>query len=272
MSKSKGKGKVSAKATRPSRTRHRTSATEIAQGHQGTMRPWEVSTIRMTGFPYEVVDPAGWWNEVSGDKPESIQTIPKTGEIKAEGTWRDQHLVLASQVDRIEWALLPVFPRLTLGTFDEVVDSFQELLANWWPVCPRLQRIAFGADLVLPATDRDTAYHTVNDMMTVVKVDPQMRDFTYRVNRPRTVTFDQLDVEINRLASWAVIIVMIMRASRASPAFEPVPGTEQVACRLQLDINTAPELDLDVEPMRLPDLFRVLVAQGREIAERGDIK
>jgi hypothetical protein len=45
-----------------------------------------------------------------------------------------------------------------------------------------------------------------------------------------------------------------------------------VACRLELDINTAPDFGGVLPADRLEALLKEMVAFGREIAEKGDLR
>ncbi len=80
------------------------------------------------------------------------------------------------------------------------------------------------------------------------------------------------DLKINRLTKWSVaghvsaqveLSAQHVRYSRdEEPAF---------ACRLELDINTSPELQGDLPKEKLPVILREMVNLGPEITKQGDI-
>jgi hypothetical protein len=99
-------------------------------------------------------------------------------------------------------------------------------------------------------------------------------DFLYRINRPRPSTSLGDGTAINRLATWAVIHVVELRVavSGGGAGAEAVSrqGEPFIACRLELDINTAAARSGTLPRESLDALLAELGNLAVEIAVEGD--
>jgi len=79
-------------------------------------------------------------------------------------------------------------------------------------------------------------------------------------------------MRMNRLSKWSVqvaqrVTVTVDQGGIAGQAFG-----EEVACRLELDINTSPDFSEVLPRQQLGPLLHELTELGREVAQKGDVK
>ena len=155
-------------------------------------------------------------------------------------------------------------------------EKFRKIMKKWLKQSPRLNRLAFGAVLLLPVEIKEDGYRKLDRFLPSVKINAEKsRDFSYRINRRRSSQSGIEGLEINRLSSWALITISGVKIELA--ADEPSKsrvlnlGEPMLACRLNLDINTDLEFRRGLKKSMLPGLFDELVELGNEIATKGDI-
>jgi hypothetical protein len=251
-------------------------------GNLPPLDAWQAETMRVTVFPTEVVpvEPSVWWDEVVGVPPETVVARPKVGQFQARGDFEGRQLILQVQPGRVEWILGPlakaaddeesVLP--SLGPFPEVLQSLSKVVVPWLPQAPALQRFAFGAIVMQPVNTVHAGYALLQKYLgSYVRLDPESSDFFYQINRRRpSRTIAAL--HLNRLTKWSVQTVrrMTMTLGAEGGAVTRALG-EDAACRLELDINTAPDFAGVLPAEQLTALLKELTDLGREIAQRGDI-
>jgi len=236
---------------------------------------WEVERLRLTGFPVLAPPLEGttWWNDLVGDDPETRVAHPKKGELLEQGEYEGNQLTLKVTRSRIDWFLSTkeVLTNLpTIGVFDEKCDEFVTLVSRWLELDtgPSLTRLAFGAVLLHPAKNRVEGYTKIQPYLHRVTLEPEeSSDFLYQINRPREAEVAISGLQINRLSKWSVGRIKLFTVDAAGIQ-NPV---EQYVCRLELDINTAPDLNGELPRSDLVSVYNELVVLGREIAEQGDI-
>jgi hypothetical protein len=240
---------------------------------------WGVETIRVTGFPISTsTGDTEWWGKLISESPETKISRPKEGIYRDEGPFENGKLVLSVQPMRIDWLytvniqeseVLPV-----LGSFHVVQDHFLDIVRRWLKICNPIKRLAFGVILVHPVASREEGYKAISHYLPNVQLDVvNSSDFLYQINRPRISQTSDVPIIINRLSKWLVAKVQRLHidlsvAEKVSPSILPYEGLH--ACRLELDINTSPEVD-QLPGEKMVPLFDELVSLAREIAEKGDI-
>ncbi len=107
----------------------------------------------------------------------------------------------------------------------------------------------------------------LTELLPALKIDMDMHDLLYRVNRRRHSRTIE-GVELNRLSTWSIASILEIRVE--------VQGSERVestvtgnVCRLELDVNTAPQPTQRIDD--LAGIFEELVDLGNEIAAKGDV-
>jgi hypothetical protein len=138
---------------------------------------------------------------------------------------------------------------------------------------PAVTRLAFGAVIVYPVQDRETGYQVLNPYLPSVDVDPDGAfDFLYQINRPRDSSTGIESLRVNRLSRWSVVQqVYTTFELGARPGRVLALSPQQLACRLELDINTTSDFSGILPADKLPDLFQELVDLGEEIIAKGEL-
>jgi len=241
---------------------------------------WQVESMRVTAFPAEVVPLVrlSWWDDVVGSPPEIVISRPKTGQYQAQGDFEGRRLALQIQPGRIEWRTTPV-PKaaeddiLLLGPLPEVLISLSKVVAAWLPQAPALVRLTFGVVVVQPVENVRTGYALLQKYLPCVRLDldAAVSDFLFQINRPRPST-THVGFRMNRLTKWSVQIAQRVIVTLETGGIATRTLGEQTACRLELDINTAPDIETPLPAEQLGALLRELSDLGREIAQRGDVQ
>lgn len=239
---------------------------------------WEAEQLRITTFhPFdmEMGVLAGWWESVTGDKPEQQVDRPREGIREMFGLFHDKRLVLASQPGRVNVLLLPPDPPLdqevdglpTLGPLASALDALHSLRASWLDQELPVTRLAFGAVLVKSVPDLPSGHRVISQFLPFNLDESNVSDFFYQINRPRDSRDAQM--RINRLTRWSVA-----QGGTVSFAIGPNEVTRsysgaQYACRLELDVNTQADRTTPINDKI--SLFEEMVGYGMEIAQNGDI-
>lgn len=233
---------------------------------------WEIQHLRATAFtltPPSPTEPENWWLQATGQQAEETQSRPREGVRRQNGSFKDKHLVLNSQPDRIDWELEDLSP--PMPDLWETAEPFFEIVVDWLQKCPPLNRLALGATLAKLVSNRQEGYEEIALLIPSVKLDPQnSSDFFYQINRPRLSATDD-SIKINRLCKWSVLQFRAIQieVNLENPTSRIVPEQSRHACRLEMDINTSPD---NKEILDHPDaIFHEMISLGNEISEEGDI-
>lgn len=251
------------------------------------MRQWLVETVRATIFPAPgaTFDVATWWHQATGRDPESRTEKPATREHVEEGSFDGASdgvrlVLIKNPLGIIQWQLNLLVPTeppsdvLHVGPLVEVQPRFSEMLRRWFPSCPPASRIAFGAVVLLPVSGHREGYERLGSLLRrSVNVDPEgSSDFLYRINRQRqSAAFDRDRLRINRLSTWTVLKMSTMVASAGAAGRPGRIIEERYACRVELDINTAPTYDGVFQSEAAALVFEELEQMGLQILAEGDI-
>jgi hypothetical protein len=135
---------------------------------------------------------------------------------------------------------LPAEPQfISVGRWEQARDTILALAHSWieknkFPVV----RLAFGAVLVCPASDRKNAYETLKGLIPTVKVDAdRMHELSYRVNWP-TTSEARPKLIINRITNWSVIAVAYTNVQVPGSPVGPTSIPQLHGVRLEIDNNT----------------------------------
>lgn len=257
---------------------------EIKALERMPLSAWQVEGLRMTVF----LSPAAqvpaiqtWWENLVGEPPETQNTLPRQKVWREEGPFERGKLAVTVQLPRrIDWHYLATddsgwgqqgLP--TLGTFPEVITSFSQLMIRWFQsdACSSVQRLAFGSTLVQPVDNRQSGYQQIAAYLPHFSLNLEgASDFFLQINRPRPSTSGIPNLRVNRLSKWSVSMWTITEIP-ATPEMELRVRQGGALCRLELDINTAPDFPGDLPRERLSQIFEELVSLGQEIAREGDI-
>jgi hypothetical protein len=244
---------------------------------------WFSQVLRFTAFPTPdaQLGDVTWWLELTGGQPETRTSQPRRGALQEEGSLQRGVLTLKIEPLRIDWLMgqstetiiqedtLPV-----LGRFTDTLPEFTHLMRRWLalPSIPPMSRLALGAILLQPVDTREEGYRRLRSYLNAVQVDPESSsDLLYQINRARPSRTEIPDLRINRLSKWSVALT-IRRAITAGLGGVSIATAEEIrACRLELDVNTAPDYVGQIPRDRLVELLDEFVSLGTEIVQEGDI-
>jgi hypothetical protein len=186
----------------------------------------------------------------------------------------------------VDWVLRPetseqeeVPAVLTTGSLRESLGALLPLVQKWFGLdsCPVAKRLALGAVLLRPVDSRQEGYERLGPYLKdAVKLDPNgSSDFRYTINRWRSSKVVP-DLRMNRLTTWFVWVwrpvkLTVRVRPDAEVSREQEAGEQQMACRLDLDVNTAPEFEGVFDPPRQGELLQELCELTEEIAAKGDV-
>ena len=253
---------------------------------QGDMMPesnpndWKVEGLRHSTFVREplTIPDFSPWQSLLGTPPTERSTKPMEQLVKEEGSYLDGWLSVEARTKRIDWRLglnpgnipqsLPV-----IGAYNEIQKNFLSLMKKWSSTCPPTHRLAYGAVLLLSRDSLQDVYSTLNDFLNDVTIDPMnTRDFMYRINKRRTSKRSGPPIQINRLSTWSLVEISridIDISSRKTITVGDVADGK--LCRLELDINTAPEYQGPISSEEAVMLTEELFDLAAEIATKGDV-
>lgn len=245
---------------------------------------WQSELLRLTVFPSpsNAKVNSSWWSELLGQAPDTEVSRPRLGTTRVEGPFGNGKLVLDIKPTRIDWLFVPInleddevgeFP--TIGLFDKALPLFSELMNRWFGLesCPVVQRLAFGAVLVQPVSDRKVGYQRIAQYLSSVQLDTDnSHDFAYQINRPRlSQSSIAANLRVNRLMKWSVVALSVKQVSMDGESLIVQAEKPAFACRLELDINTTQDFSGEITRYQMPQLFEELLSLGQEIAANGDI-
>jgi hypothetical protein len=245
---------------------------------------WQVEILRLTAFPqstFQLKD-LDLWSQVTGQPPAEKITRIRLGAQRELGPILGGILITDLQPNRIDWVLTSAEEReptetgfSTIAAFSELLPPFVELMIKWLnsSSCPSLQRLAFGAVLIIPIDTKDEGYHKLSTYLPGVQLDPKDSfDFLYQINRPRKSVSKTEGLFINRLSKWSVSKVQRLQLS-VRPTSDVLSSNipPYFACRLEVDINTSQDFKGPLPQRLLPNIFQELADLARQIAEKGDI-
>ena len=244
---------------------------------------WNAETLRLTAFhsPTVPINSAAWWNDVGGRPPDTSVSRLKDIIRQEEGTLENGKLVMQIQSGRVDWVYTvvdesdhPPEEIPTIGPFSKTMPIFSALMDKWHKLeaLPSMHRLAFGAILLQPVNDLKTGYERLAKYLPAVQLDCEdSSDFMYQINRPRNSEIVS-GPRINRLSKWSVSRLRLYNLQVTAAQPTPLPILERYACRLELDINTAPEFQDNLPKEKLSALLHEFIGFGKEIAQHGDIR
>ena len=242
---------------------------------------WQTEGLRLTAFVSVPMNPTGmnFWEQLMGDSPDEVRRRPQEQFFREEGPFFEGRLSVEARKDRIDWRLGHDPKNLAgslpkVGPYQTLSERFRQLMLNWLDNCPVTSRLAYGAVLFVPADSIPQACQILEPLLPIIQTRwENTHDFQYRINRRRRSSCGVEGLEINRMATWSVVTISGVQLDFISGRLEPslTPIRSNGMCRLELDVNTSPERQLEMdESLRLP-IFNELVDFGNEIASQGDI-
>jgi len=243
---------------------------------------WIAEQLRLTVFTLPgTANPAveQWWNEIVGSPAEESTANLKIGLRTLASKFQSAKLILKLEPSRVDWLFVPQDPDPAAGPLGELpsvgpiaenLESFSDLTERWLSRedVPDVVRIAFGAVVRHPESDRRSAYVRLPDYLPI-HVNPESSDFSFQINIP-TISRDPIDgLPINRLSRWGVMGLARVELRLDSARVTSSSQFMDYAIRLEIDINTSPEYQQPLSKGRITELYRELVTLGRGVITEG---
>lgn len=216
------------------------------------------------------------WQTITDEQPESITNQPRLGLLREEGKAFGGQCIVEQRRDRVDVVfahatedVFSPFPTLE-GTYEEAVREFSRFTTKWLQKpTVGITRIAFGAVALIPQPDRETGYRQLSTLLRCAP-DPGATDFLYQINRRRKSSVLP-GVEVNRLSKWSVSWHRMTTLPLPPAIAIAATADSRFACRVELDMNTAPGYEGELTHPAIVAHFQELMDLAREILERGDI-
>ncbi len=239
---------------------------------------WAAEQVRLTVFPLPGSanpNPEQWWEAIVAAPPDESTANPKLGLRTLTGTFHSGKLILKVELDRIHWLFVPQDPERgefpSIGPITENLELFSDTSERWLSRndIPDLVRIAFGAIVRHPEPDRRSGYLRLPDYLPL-RIDPESTDFSFQINVPSETRTGIDGLRINRLSRWSIMGLAHV-AFRLDGGAVGTAASQFVnhALRIEVDINTSAEFRGALARERLVELYRELVAFGRDIITKG---
>lgn len=179
-------------------------------------REWTTESLRVTLFPEEALTALHpqWWEEAFGSPPEQQNSEPRALKMVSSAQFEKGELILAETQTRIDWIyrVPQTTETTTIGSLPESFTSLRTIVDPWLQTegLPVFTRVAFGAEVRLLATDRQSAYKDLASLLQALRLDLETdSDVQLQINRPiESTTVEGL--ELNRLSRWAVVNSLLL--------------------------------------------------------------
>ena len=240
---------------------------------------WQVESLRITAFPVDIseVSAEKIWETCIGKSPDETR-IQRSGIESREAEFANGRIFLIKQIDRVDWRYHTQQdereepPALsTIGSIDselKVVTDLANIWINSHSFFPT-KRLAFAGVVLHPVQTVSDGYDVLRGLLPSLNLD-NVKDLNYQVNRPRTSQAIN-ELTINRLTRWNVLRSNIFTAVPSAHLQLQPTVDEAIACRLEIDINSAAERSDAFAPDIILQLFDELVEIGLELSKRGDV-
>jgi len=245
---------------------------------------WNTDLIRFTGFlsPEAQISDLNWWQILTNEQPEIKNFQPKKRFFQEKGPYKKGELLITVDPFRAD-IVYKVLDNIeedsvkNIGDFEKTNNLFNDLINTWCSLdnFPSFQRIAFGTILTKPTADRKKGYVILSKYLSdTLKIDEEnSSDFMYQINRARKVKTEyNKELIVNRLSKWSVQQSKFLGFTLNEDQQKIYQGNLFFSCRLELDINTVPGLNIRFSPGQSREIFQKLVELGKEISIKGDVK
>ena len=250
---------------------------------------WEPELLRLTGFTTGEVDGESWWPEVAATPIEEETKNLREGTYQASGPLTgddgsENVLTLRLTQGRVDWLQKPrEEPEnplwRTMGSLESALPAFIALMQPWLSrVDADFSRLALGVIARRTVESRESGYRILSQYLPF-DLPASATDLMYRINRPRASRALGDSTLVNRLQTWSVVALKLVRVTIAirpnvteQPAADVAsPSSLEHACRLELDISTAAEREGLLPRGRRTDVLAEFAELALEIANQGDI-
>ena len=247
---------------------------------QVDLKRWQTEVLRHSTLLREPLNLSdlSLWEPLVGKPPIERSIKPREQFVKEEGPYLDGWLTVEARPKRIDWRLghnpqsRPSFLPI-IGPYNELHEEFLQFIRKWQGPDQPVHRLAFGAVLLLPCDSLSEAYLALDRLLPSVVIDPDnTRDFLYQINRRRRSSALEGRGEINRLSTWSVVEVAGIEIDVSSVGISAKSDAlDKKVCRLEIDVNSAPEFEGPIDPDQAELLTMELFGLASELVAEGDV-
>jgi hypothetical protein len=245
---------------------------------------WQTENLRLTAFLTSSADtmPSAWWQTLLGEEPTRVSR--PGGFLLDTGQFEGHQLSLSVQAGRIDWTLTVIREQATegvpsLGAFPESANKFRDLMARWLEIAPSIVRLAFGAVLALPVKDVAEGHAHLKHFLPVARAADleNSSNFSFAINRPKPSELGIPGLMINRYSHWSLLTYQSIQIQfqvppKSSPEANVTSTNLAIALRAELDLSTNENFGGALPKDRLYQILESLLAQAKEMSEKGDVK
>jgi len=242
---------------------------------------WQAQTLRLTIFPASgsIVSPhEKWWEQLVGEPPVDVLSQPRLGSYQAGGPFENGKLVLVVEPLKMDWVYTTLDNEsddaVSVGRLDTGLDVLRDIANRWFKNAsvPSVARIAFGAVLISPIDSRETGYALLSSYLRFEVDANDTSDFLYQINRRRDALTNIVGLRINRLTKWSLMTLFRTRMALNPESSRLISEEKRGAfARIELDINTSPDFQGELNLLQQITVFDELIDLGIEIVQQGDI-
>ena len=238
---------------------------------------WAAEQLRISVFSNSPVTATEQdWQRITGQEEAENRTAIVGGKMFS-GTFQGGNLTLAYSGPRIDVILNAVLKQETekpqlpsVGSWKDASASFQDAVIKWLgQTTISIVRLAVGAILLQEVDSRETAYKTLDELLTSVNVDPEMKEIVFRCNWP-VESKVVAGLMVNRITGWSVVRTSRNLLQLTGESFSVVSGPELHAVRLEIDHSTDQAHSTPFESGQLIPIFKELIELAQQNVEKGE--
>uniref|UniRef100_A0A9E8CQ83 Uncharacterized protein n=1 Tax=Bosea sp. NBC_00436 TaxID=2969620 RepID=A0A9E8CQ83_9HYPH len=239
---------------------------------------WQANQIRFAMFLPAPAADFDVWRHIAGTDPEAEDFRPREGIKRQLGPFGGGTLEVTATPGRVDVAMLPIIavdplsgvvPDFFFPDARSQLSQFADAARNLLRAFPApIARLALILGALSESKGVDDSYYILSSIVKSAKIDGNMRDLLYRVNR--RVETDIADVGyINRLTSFSALTVQ--GGLSATPTGEGFPMKARNYASMELDINTPAERISALPSDALIPMFDTLVRLAGENFDGGEV-
>jgi len=232
------------------------------------VREWQISSARLTLLQTPGRPVALKWEDLFDEEPPNRNA---QGPVITEfGPFETVQLVVQTRPGRADLVLTPgpagaAMEIPTLGRFPGSTELFNKRIVEWAEKFPPVLRLAFGAQLFMPASSVEEANSLLEEIIGIpgLKLE-HVRDFLLQTNVPRESTAEA-GGRINRLTK---LLAQQLRTFDITNSGVQL-GAVAMAAGMELDISTSEERVQDMPAQLVRPLLEELLNTAADLAAAG---
>ena len=237
---------------------------------------WKIELMRLTIFVDDDINSKNlenWLIKISGQDPIQLNKTGTTflGISKLESSF----LKLEWKQNRIDLILNADAPEVenNIGEFSMFNTYCNEYILKYFDMdgCPISNRIALGIILYVPIKNNLEGMTRLKRYLKSVNIIEEAGDFHYRINI-RLKPNEDNEIEINRLVTWHVGVIQILRMdiNASLKSYNQTEEASGLVCRVEMDLNTTQNSEIKLPVDQQKKIVTTLIDIAKGIAESGE--